>query len=69
MAIGPREGDPRVAFRELRELRERIQDRLGQALPVLSMGMSGDYEIAVREGSTMVRLGTILFGSRSVRPG
>ncbi|MFZ0215583.1 MAG: YggS family pyridoxal phosphate-dependent enzyme [Candidatus Dormiibacterota bacterium] len=69
MGIGPREGDPRLAFRELRELRERIQDRLGQALPVLSMGMSGDYEIAVQEGSTMVRLGTILFGSRSVRPG
>ena len=70
MGMGPLEGDPRPAFRELWELRERLQQRVGRALPILSMGMSGDYEIAVQEGSTMVRLGTVLFGPRSVsRPG
>ncbi len=64
MGMGPREGDPRPAFRLLRELRERAQDRLGRPLPVLSMGMTQDFEVAVQEGSTMVRLGTILFGRR-----
>ncbi|MGH7920033.1 MAG: YggS family pyridoxal phosphate-dependent enzyme [Candidatus Dormibacteraceae bacterium] len=64
MGMGPREGDPRPAFRRLRELRERVEDRLSRRLPVLSMGMSGDFEIAVQEGSTMLRLGTVLFGSR-----
>jgi PLP dependent protein len=68
MGMGPQEGDPRPAFRELRELRERIEQRLGAALPVLSMGMSGDFETAVQEGSTMVRLGTVLFGPRGVGP-
>ena len=67
MGMGPLEGDPRPAFRELRELRERIEQRLGRTLPILSMGMSGDFETAVQEGSTMVRLGTVLFGPRSVR--
>ncbi|MDR0358174.1 MAG: YggS family pyridoxal phosphate-dependent enzyme [bacterium] len=66
MGMGPLEGDPRPAFRELRELRERIEQRVGRALPILSMGMSGDFETAVQEGSTMVRLGTVLFGPRSV---
>lgn len=65
MGMGPREGDPRPAFRLLRELRERAQDRLGSPLPVLSMGMTQDFETAVQEGSTMVRLGTVLFGPRS----
>ena len=37
---------------------------MGAALPELSMGMSGDYEVAVEEGSTMVRVGTALFGAR-----
>lgn len=65
MGMGPRDGDPRGAFRLLRELRERAQDRLGNALPVLSMGMTRDFEVAVEEGSTMVRLGTVLFGPRA----
>jgi PLP dependent protein len=70
MGMGPLEGDPRPAFRELRDLRERLEQRLGRPLPVLSMGMSGYFETAVQEGSTMVRLGTVLFGPRSVsRPG
>jgi len=51
-------GDPRPQFRRLKAL----ADELG--LPEVSMGMSGDYEIAVEEGSTMVRLGTVLFGPR-----
>jgi hypothetical protein len=53
----------RAAFRRLRELRDRATAR-GIALPELSMGMSGDYLVAVEEGATMVRLGTLLFGER-----
>jgi pyridoxal phosphate enzyme (YggS family) len=56
--------EQRRAFRRLRELRE-ASERSGHRLPELSMGMSGDYAIAVEEGATMVRLGTILFGSRA----
>lgn len=56
--------DARPGFARLRELREAIAQRLGQPLPELSMGMSGDYAIAVEEGATMVRVGTALFGAR-----
>lgn len=66
MGMGPRQGDPRPAFAELRRLRGEMEQRLARALPVLSMGMSGDFEIAVQEGSTMLRLGTVLVGSRTV---
>jgi PLP dependent protein len=62
MCIPPAEGDPRPHFRELRELR----DRLG--LPDLSMGMSGDWEAAVAEGATLVRIGTSIFGPRPPGP-
>jgi pyridoxal phosphate enzyme (YggS family) len=55
--------EQRRAFRLLRELREDAERR-GHALPELSMGMSGDYPIAVEEGATMIRLGTVLFGER-----
>src|SRR5919109_3402750 len=55
--------EQRRAFRLLRELREQ-SERAGHRLPELSMGMSGDYPIAVEEGATMIRLGTILFGER-----
>ncbi len=54
----------RPYFRALRELRDRLQDRAGLCLPELSMGMSGDYEVAVAEGSTLVRVGTAIFGGR-----
>ena len=64
MAMGPSEGDPGPAFVELRNLRDRAEQRLGTRLPVLSMGMSGDFEAALRAGSTMLRLGTALFGPR-----
>lgn len=53
----------RQAFRLLRELRDAAQGQ-GHRLPELSMGMSGDYLVAVEEGATMVRLGTLLFGER-----
>jgi hypothetical protein len=65
MAVAPLGGDPVPGFRQLALLRLRVQDRLGTALPVLSMGMSGDFEAAVREGATMLRLGTVLFGRRT----
>jgi len=56
--------DARPGFARLRELRDETAQRLGQPLPELSMGMSGDYEIAVEEGATLVRVGTALFGAR-----
>lgn len=57
------EAIPRAAFRRLRSLRDEATSR-GHRLPELSMGMSGDYLVAVEEGATMVRLGTLLFGER-----
>jgi pyridoxal phosphate enzyme (YggS family) len=54
----------RPYFRALRELREHCQDLTGLPLPELSMGMSGDFEVAVEEGATLVRVGTAIFGSR-----
>jgi len=54
----------RPYFRRVRELRDAVQLRLGRALPALSMGMSHDFEIAIEEGATEVRLGTALFGTR-----
>jgi len=54
----------RSTFRDLRELRDRLSTETGFALPVLSMGMTGDLEIAIEEGSTLIRVGTALFGER-----
>jgi len=65
MAMGPARGDPRPAFAELRRLRDEAEQRLGSALPILSMGMSEDLESAVAEGSTMLRVGRALFGERA----
>jgi pyridoxal phosphate enzyme (YggS family) len=64
MAMGPSQGDPTPAFVRLRELRDEAEQRVGKALPVLSMGMSGDFEAALAAGSTMLRLGQVLFGRR-----
>jgi pyridoxal phosphate enzyme (YggS family) len=69
MTIPARDPDPRVArdaFRSLRELAERLRalDETRSCMEHLSMGMSGDFEIAIEEGATMVRLGTVLFGPR-----
>lgn len=54
----------RPYFRKLRELRDSLQERLRCSLPVLSMGMSHDFEVAIEEGATEVRIGTALFGVR-----
>jgi pyridoxal phosphate enzyme (YggS family) len=64
MGMGPAQGDPAPAFRDLRQLRDQAEQRVGKSLPVLSMGMSGDFEVALAAGSTMVRLGQALFGPR-----
>ena len=73
MTMAPFSEDPEEArpyFRRLRELRDALEQKLGVGLPRLSMGMSGDYEVAVEEGATWVRLGTVLFGERpKVKPG
>jgi len=54
----------RPVFRQLRELKTQCERKLGAPLPHLSMGMSGDFEVAIEEGATMVRIGTALFGPR-----
>ena len=67
MTLAALSGDEKVqraAFGCLRALRDRMQTA-GFPLPELSMGMSGDFPVAVEEGATMVRLGTLLFGERS----
>ena len=67
MTIPPFLEDPqqlRPYFRRLRELRDDVSRHIGRTLPVLSMGMSHDFEVAVEEGATEIRLGTALFGER-----
>ena len=67
MTMPPPSDDPeasRPVFEALRALRDRLSQELGQALPVLSMGMSGDYEVAIACGATHVRIGTAIFGVR-----
>jgi PLP dependent protein len=55
----------RPYFRRLRDLRDALAQKIGQELPVLSMGMSHDFEVAIEEGATEVRVGTAIFGSRT----
>lgn len=67
MTMPPPSEDPEASrpyFVALRELRDRIADDLGRPLPVLSMGMSGDFEVAIACGATHVRVGTAIFGVR-----
>jgi pyridoxal phosphate enzyme (YggS family) len=67
MTMPPPFDDPeagRPHFEQLRALRDRLQDELGRPLPVLSMGMSHDFEVAIACGATHVRIGTAIFGSR-----
>jgi pyridoxal phosphate enzyme (YggS family) len=67
MTVAPMVRNPesiRSFFRQLRSLRDDLSQRLGVPLPVLSMGMTDDYAIAVEEGATMLRLGRALFGPR-----
>jgi PLP dependent protein len=67
MCLPPFLEDPekvRPYFARLRELRDGLEARLGRRLPVLSMGMSHDFEAAIQEGATEIRVGTALFGTR-----
>ena len=67
MAIPPFAAVPEKArpyFQKLRELKVQCEQILGAPLPHLSMGMSGDFEVAIEEGATIVRVGTALFGER-----
>jgi pyridoxal phosphate enzyme (YggS family) len=72
MCIPPFRENPEEArpyFATLRRLREQLEVRLGVKLPVLSMGMSHDFEAAIQEGSTEVRVGTAIFGIRQKQAG
>jgi hypothetical protein len=67
MAIPPWGDDPEASrpyFRELRDLREQLEQTEQVPLPELSIGMSHDFEVAISEGATMVRVGTAIFGRR-----
>jgi len=61
MGVAPAGEDPRPYFRSLRELYETLPSG---SRHILSMGMTADYEIAIEEGATMVRIGSAIFGSR-----
>ena len=67
MTLPPYSPDPeasRPVFKALRRLRDQLQNDTGIPLPHLSMGMSGDFAVAVEEGATLVRVGTAIFGPR-----
>jgi PLP dependent protein len=69
MTMPPPDDDPEASrphFRALREMRDELVGQ-GHALPILSMGMSGDYEVAIAEGATHVRIGTAIFGERPAK--
>ncbi len=69
MTMPPPSDDPEASrpyFDRLRALRDRLAADLGHPLPVLSMGMSGDFEVAIACGATHVRIGTAIFGTRSL---
>jgi hypothetical protein len=68
MGMAPLEGgteSARDAFRRLRALYERLP---AENRRILSMGMTGDFEVAIEEGSTMIRIGTGIFGQRRTHP-
>lgn len=68
MTIAPLDQDPavaRAAFEDLRELRDRLSEQYSLPLAELSMGMTGDLELAIAAGSTQIRVGTALYGARS----
>lgn len=70
MTVPPFTEDPEGArryFRDLRTLRDELSARMNVELPELSMGMSHDFEVAVEEGSTCVRVGTAIFGARTAK--
>jgi pyridoxal phosphate enzyme (YggS family) len=68
MTIGPLTSDVAIirnAFRRMRKVFENIRDRKNNNFNILSMGMTDDYEFAIQEGSTMIRLGRAIFGPRN----
>lgn len=68
MTVPPWSPEPEKArpfFRQLREMKTECEQNLGAPLPHLSMGMSGDFEVAIEEGATIIRVGTALFGART----
>jgi pyridoxal phosphate enzyme (YggS family) len=68
MIIPPPADDPALSrpwFRRLRELRDLAAERVGRSLPELSMGMTDDFEVAIEEGATLVRVGRAIFGDRA----
>lgn len=68
MTVAPWSPEPervRPVFRRLRELKTECEQLLGAPLPQLSMGMSGDFEVAIEEGATIIRVGTAFFGPRA----
>ncbi|MGC8853126.1 MAG: alanine racemase, partial [Hydrogenobacter sp.] len=68
MCIPPYKEDPnevRPYFEKLRKLKEKLEWEFSVKLPHLSMGMSHDFEVAIEEGATIVRIGTLLFGKRT----
>jgi PLP dependent protein len=68
MTIAPYSDDPedaRASFIRLRHIRDHMEHATGWALPELSMGMSNDFEVAIEEGATMVRIGRAIFGERA----
>ncbi len=70
MTIPPLASDPensRRYFVQLRQLRDRLEKEFRFPLPHLSMGMSGDYRVAVEEGATLLRVGTAIFGERRAK--
>ena len=72
MTIAPLAPDPeqsRRHFAALRALRDQLQTEFAISLPQLSMGMSGDFQVAVEEGATMVRVGSAIFGARKTPNG
>ena len=70
MTMAPATSEPestRAVFRALRELRDELADETGLPLRELSMGMSGDFEVAIEEGATIVRVGSRLFNGLGYR--
>jgi len=68
MTVAPWSPEPekvRPVIRRVREIKEQCEQLLGAPLPQLSMGMSGDFEVAIEEGATLIRVGTALFGARA----
>lgn len=64
MAMGPQRGDPAPVFERVARIHEDLRQGIGLPLPIRSMGMTADLRVAIARGSTLVRIGTALFGDR-----